>query len=253
MTPASRASSQPVPCPKCGAETVGKFCGQCGEKIRLTCSSCGTDTPRGARFCQHCGKSLTSVGAKAAAPWIAVGAVGVVLAIVGAFMILDRQGSAAPSTTPATSSASATTITNITPAQAAEQLFNHVMTASEGGDTAEARRFAPMALEAYGQLGTLDNDAHYHVGLIHVTVSDTERALAALEAIRRSVPDHLLGIMLEHAIAEARGDDEGVTQAYARFVSTYDTQILTDRDEYRGHRTGIDGFRARASAAVAVR
>ena len=190
---------------------------------------------------------------KEAAPWITVGAVGVVLAIVGAFMILDRQESAAPSTTPATSTASATTITNITPAQAAEQLFNHVMAASERGETAEARRFAPMALEAYGQLRTLDNDARYHVGLIHVTVGDTESALAELDAIRRSVPDHLLGIMLEHAIAEARGDDEGVTQAYARFVSTYDTEILTDRDEYQGHRTGIDGFRARASAAVAGR
>ena len=245
---------KPVPCPKCGSETVGKFCGECGEKIGLTCASCGTEATRGARFCQQCGKSLTgSSSAKAAAPWITVGAVGVVLAIVGAFMILDRQESAAPSTTPKTSTASATTITNITPVQAAEQLFNHVMTASERGDTAEAQRFAPMALEAYGQLGTLDNDAHYHVGLIHVTVGDTERALAELDAIRRSVPDHLLGIMLEHAIAETRRDDEGVTQAYARFVSAYDTEILTDRDEYQGHRTGIDGFRARASAAVAIR
>ncbi|GMR24032.1 MAG: hypothetical protein BMS9Abin37_2521 [Acidobacteriota bacterium] len=178
-------------------------------------------------------------------PWIAVGAVGVVLAVVGAFMILDRQDSAAP--------ASATTISNITPAQAAEQLFNHVMAASERGDAAEARRFAPMALEAYAQLGTLDNDSHYHVGLIHVTVGDTGSAQAELFTIRRSVPDHLLGIMLEHAIAEAKGDDAGAAEAYAQFLSAYDTEILKDRGEYRGHRTGIDGFRARASAAAAVR
>ena len=251
MTLPARASSKPVTCPKCGAETVGKFCGQCGEKIRLTCSSCGTEASPGARFCQQCGASFSGVSrAKDTVPWIAVGGVGVVLAVVGALMILDRQESAAPSTTPATSTATATTITNITPAQAAEQLFNHVMTASERGDTAEARRFAPMALEAYGQLATLDNDAHYHIGLIHVTAGDTESALMELETIRRSVPDHLLGIMLEHAIAEARGDDEGVTQAHARFVSAYDTEILTDREEYQGHRTGIDGFRARASAAA---
>ena len=186
-------------------------------------------------------------------PWIAVGAVGVVLAVVGAFMILDRQDSPAPSTTPATSTANATTVGNITPVQAAEQLFNHVMAASERGDTAEARRFAPMALEAYGQLGTLDNDAHYHVGLIHVTVVDTESAQAELDAIRRSVRDHLLGIMLEHAIAEAKFDDAGAAEAKLRFLSAYDTEILTDRDEYQGHRTGIDGFRARASAAAAIR
>jgi hypothetical protein len=185
--------------------------------------------------------------------WIAVEAVGVVLTVVGAFMILDRQDSASPSTTPATSSASATTVSNITPVQAAEQLFNHVMTASERGDAAQARRFAPMALEAYGQLGMLDNDAHYHVGLIHVTVVDTESARGELDAIRRSVPEHLLGIMLEHAIAEASGDDEGAARAYARFLSAYDAEMLTDRDEYQGHRTGIDGFRVRASAALAGR
>ena len=186
-------------------------------------------------------------------PWIAVGGVGVVLAVVGAFMILEREDSRALSTTPATSTASATTVTNITPAQAAEQLFNHVMTASERGDTAEAQRFAPMALEAYGQLRTLDNDAHYHVGLIHVTVGDIESAQAELDAIRRAVPDHLLGIMLEHAIGEAKGDEVGAAEAYARFLSAYDTEMLTDRGEYQGHRTGIDEFRSRASAAVALR
>ncbi len=247
-------SSKSVTCSKCGAETIGKFCGQCGEKIRLTCPSCGTEASPGARFCQQCGASLTGAArAKDTVPWIAVGAVGVVLAVVGAFMILDRQDSPAPSTTPATSTANATTVGNITPVQAAEQLFNHVMAASERGDTAEARRFAPMALEAYGQLGTLDNDAHYHVGLIHVTVVDTESAQAELDAIRRSVRDHLLGIMLEHAIAEAKFDDAGAAEAKLRFLSAYDTEILTDRDEYQGHRTGIDGFRARASAAAAIR
>ena len=246
-------SSKAVACPKCGAENVGKFCGQCGAKTRLTCSSCGTEAAAGARFCQHCGKSLLGAArAKDRVPW-AVGGVGVVLAIVGAFMILDRQDSAAPSATPATATASVTSLSNITPAQAAEQLFNHVMAATERGDAAESRRFAPMALEAYGQLGALDNDAHYHVGLIQVTVGDSESAQEELDAIHRSVPDHLLGIMLEHAIAEAKGDDAGVAAANARFVSAYDTEMLFDRDEYRGHRTGIDGFRVRASAAVAGR
>jgi hypothetical protein len=183
---------------------------------------------------------------------MAVGAVGLVLAVIGGFMILDRQDNAAPPMTSAsaTSTATATTVPNLTPVQAAEQLFNHVMTASEQSDIAEARRFAPMALEAYGQLGTLDNDAHYHVGLIHVTVGDTGSAQAELDAIRRSVPDHLLGIMLEQAIAEAKGDDEGVARANQRFLSAYDTEILTARDEYEDHRAGIDGFRARASATI---
>lgn len=236
-------------CPQCGTKASGKFCNQCGEKLQLACASCGTAASPSARFCQQCGASLSGAAiAKDSVPWIAVGGVGVVLAVVGGFMILDRQERAAVSTTPATTTASATTIPNLTPVQAAEQLFNHVMSASEQGNIAEARRFAPMALQAYGQLGTLDNDAHYHVGLIHVTVGDTASAQAELDAIRRSVPDHLLGIMLEHAIAEAKGDDEGVARAQQRFLSVYDAEIRTAREEYEGHRTGIEGFRARASA-----
>lgn len=236
---------------------VGKFCGECGAKMRSTCPSCGTGAPAGAKFCQECGGSLTARGRAADnVPWVAVGGVGVVLAVIGGFIILDRQertGGASVASSAATSTAAVTTTPNITPAQAAEQLFNHVMAAAERGDTAEARRFAPMALEAYGQLATLDNDAHYHVGLIHVTAGDTASARVELDAIRRSVPEHLLGIMLEHAIAEANGDDEGVERAFARFVAAYDTEILTERDEYAGHRTGIDGFRARAQASIASR
>ena len=222
--------------------------------MRHGCPSCGKDSPAGAKFCQDCGSSLPGgARAKDTIPWVAVAAIGVVLAVVGGFMIIDRQERTVSPSAPTTSIAAVTTAPNITPAQAAEQLFNHVMTASEGGDAAEARRFAPMALEAYGQLATLDNDAHYHVGLIHVTVGDTASAQAELDAIRRSVPDHLLGIMLEHAIAEAKGDDIGVGVAFDRFLSAYDTEMPTARDEYQGHRTGIDGFRARASAAVATR
>lgn len=223
--------------------------------MRRACPSCGTESPGGAKFCQECGASLAAgTSSENSVPWIAVGAVGLVLAVVGGFMILDRRERAAlPAAAPvATTTAAVSTAPNITPAQAAEQLFNHVMAASERGETAEARRFAPMALEAYGQLASLDDDAHYHVGLIHVTIGDLTSAQRELEAVYRSEPNHLLGIMLEHAIAEAKGDAAGVTRAFERFLSAYDTEILTERDEYRGHRSGIDGFRVRANAALTL-
>jgi hypothetical protein len=185
-------------------------------------------------------------------PWIAIGGAALFLAVVGAFMLVDRQESAASSTTPPASSG-ITDAAALTPVEAAEQLFNHVMAASERGDTAEATRFAPMALEAYRQLATLDEDAHYHVGLIHVTLGDTESAQAELDAIRSTAPNHLLGIMLEEAVAEAKGDDDGVARAYQRFLDAYDVEITAGRSEYEGHRTGIEGFRSRARAAVGNR
>lgn len=240
-------SSKATACPSCGTEIVGKFCVGCGKKIRRTCSSCGANASAGARYCQQCGASLTGTArAKGIAPSIIAGAVGAVVALVGAFLFLGLEDDGASSTIPTAS----TTTPTVTPVQAAEQLYNRVMAASERGDTAEARRFAPMVLDAYGQLGTLDNDEHYHVGRIHLIMGDTTRAQAELDAIRPSEPDHLLGIMLEHSIAEARGDDEGVAEAYARFLSTYDAEILIDRDEYRTHRVGIDGFRDRARVAT---
>lgn len=182
-----------------------------------------------------------------------MGAACVVLAIVGAFMMLDRQESAAIPPTSGPSSENGTAVENLTPVQAAEQLFNHVMAASERGDIAEAQRFAPTALEAYRQLATLDNDAHYHVGLLHVTVGDIDSAEAELDVIRSSVPDHLLGIMLEASIADAEGDEQRLAESYERFLTVYDKEMAAGRAEYEGHRNGIEGFRTRASTALGDR
>ena len=82
----------------------------------------------------------------------------------------------------------------MTPREAADRLFNRIMTAAERGDAQEALRFAPMALQAYERLGPLDNDARYHVGLITATTGDIESARAHIDMLRQSVPDHLLGI-----------------------------------------------------------
>ena len=244
-------SSKPLFCPQCEAETSGQFCDQCGEKVSLKCATCETEASTGARFCSQCGSSLPGgVQSSVTLPWIAVGAVGVTLGVIGVLMILERDEIVSASVTSTPSTTNETNNGVRTPDEVAEQLFNHVMMANERGDTEESLRFAPLALNAYGQLGTLDDDARYHVGLIHVTMGNTESAQRELGTIRRSVPNHLLGSMLEHAIAEAQGDNDGIVAAYTRFVAAYNTELLSDRDEYRGHRRGIDEFRARADRAV---
>ena len=187
-------------------------------------------------------------------PWTVAGGFGMVLAAVGAFLILDRESAPPPPRSSAPAAGLATNapqdISSLSPQEAAERLFNRIMAASEQGDLGEAQRFVPMALQAYGQLGVLDNDGHYHVGLLHVTIGDTDSAHAELDAIRQSVPNHLLGIQLEHAMAQALGDEDRVIEVYRRFLDVYDVEIATGRAEYQGHRRGIDGFRDRAAAAV---
>ena len=257
-------TSSPAICLKCGAEALGKYCSQCGEPLRAVCKACGTEAPPRSRFCPECGASFKGATAKKTpvasssrnalvTPWTVAGGIGVVLAAVGAFLMLDQKSTPPPSSSAPAASRATTAppdISSLSPGEAAERLFNRIMTAAERDDLGEAERFVPMALQAYGQLGELDNDGHYHVGLLHVTVGDTDSAQAELDVIRQSVPNHLLGIQLEHAIAQALGDEDQERQAYRSFLDAYDAEIATGRDEYRGHRGGIDSFRDRAAEAI---
>ena len=50
-------------------------------------------------------------------------------------------------------------ISQLSPRERFDRLFNRIMQAAEQGDTAQVRRFTPMALGAYAQLDTIDADA----------------------------------------------------------------------------------------------
>ena len=138
----------------------------------------------------------------------------------------------------------------MSPRQAADRLFNRVMAANENGDSVEALRFAPMALQAYNNLGTLDNDARYHAALLHLTVDDIKSARVQVDLLRKSVPNHLLGFMLEHQIAERSGSKDGAARAYKAFLAAYDAEIATGREEYQDHLNTIERFHKAAQAGV---
>ena len=142
-------------------------------------------------------------------------------------------------------------LASMSPREAANRLFNRVMAASENGNTEEALRFVPMALQAYDRLETLDNDARYHVALIHMTAGDIKSARVQLDKLRQSVPNHLLGIMLEHQIAERSGNKTTAARAYKEFLAAYDAEIAKGREEYQDHRGNIERFREAAQASVA--
>ena len=124
------------------------------------------------------------------------------------------------------------------------------MAASESGDSAEALQFAPMALQAYNNLGTLDNDARYHVALLHLTVNDIKSARVQVDLLRKSVPNHLIGFMLEHQIAERSGKQDSAARAYKGFLAAYDAEIATGREEYQDHLKSIERFRTAAQTSV---
>lgn len=189
------------------------------------------------------------------APWVAIGIASIAL-VVALVSLFDRGSGAAgpvPFSPPMSSAVPGPEqppdLSTMTPRQAADRLFNRVMAASESGNIVEALRFAPMALQAYDSLETLDNDARFHVALIHLTVDDLKSARAQLDKLRQSAPNHLLGFFLEHQIAERSGNKDDASRASKAFLAAYDTEITQERAEYRDHRDSIERFRKSAQAS----
>jgi tetratricopeptide (TPR) repeat protein len=226
-------NNKPVQCPACGQPTTGKFCSHCGASLT------GTVAP-------------APWNAQTIAPWAALGIASIALVVALMSLFSRDKGAVAPdalfpplsSTVPVPGQLP--DLASMSPRQAADRLFNRVMAASENGDTAEALRFAPMAIQAYDNLGTLDNDARYHVALIHMTAGDIDGARVQIEMLRKSVPNHLLGFMLEHQIAEQSGNKDSAARAYKAFLAAYDAEIAKGRAEYQDHQSSIERFREAA-------
>jgi hypothetical protein len=185
---------------------------------------------------------------------VVAAAVAIVSVVFAAAIIVTRDKAQAPLPRPAASSDSGSSplvdLSSMSPRQAADRLFNRVMMATEQGNLAEALQLAPMAVQAYESLGTLDADGRYHLGMIHTLTGDIDKAREQIGSIKQSVPDHLLGLTLEHAIAEQTGDAEATARASAAFTAAYDSEMASGRREYGDHRTTIERFRAAAEAGA---
>jgi hypothetical protein len=198
-------------------------------------------------------------------PWIAIG----ISTIALAFSLLsyfDKGKTAvasaptpAPAPVAATSSASASEtgqppdLSTMTPREAADRLFNRVMSANESGNSAEVTQFTPMALQAYANLGTLDDDALYHVGLIDMTGGDVKATREQIDLLRKDDPKHLLAYMLEYQIAEHDKNKDAAAQTYKAFLSAYEAEIATGRPEYQDHMKNIESFQKAAKAGAAAK
>jgi len=194
-------------------------------------------------------------------PWIALG-ISLVALVIALFALL-RGGDGKPQavsvqapmfdagTTGALPPGHPPDLSTMTPREAADRLFNRVMAASESGNMAEAQRFVPMAISAYQNLGTLDNDARYHVALLELTAGNVKGAREQADQILRAVPNHLLGIMLEYKLAARAGNANAAMQANKKFLAAYSTEMAAGRPEYAEHQTAIDNFRSDAQSSVA--
>jgi Double zinc ribbon len=265
-------ATDPQKCPKCGAPASGKFCAECGAPLgAATCRACGAKLSARARFCPECGAPAAG-GAAAAAPpapaaarpsgerlsWYIAGVSVLALLVVIVVLVARKAGPpAAPEAAAAAGAAGAmpggvratTDLSTMTPRQAADMLYNKIMTLNEAGQTDSVNFFAPMALQAYANLGDLDPDGRLHVGLIELAIGDAGAAAAQADTILRAHPTHLFGWLLRARSAAAQGNVTAERSADRSFLTNYDAELAKKRPEYQEHAQMLQEERTRAEQA----
>ena len=137
-------------------------------------------------------------------------------------------------------------ISQLSPRERFDRLYNRIMQATEQGDAAQAQRFTPMALGAYGQLDSFDADARYHAAVIRLQSGDLAGAHALADTILGQSPDHLLGYLVRGTAAGLADDPGARTQAEREFLRRFDREMAAGRPEYREHAPVIESFKKEA-------
>ena len=184
-------------------------------------------------------------------PWlIAGGALAGMLALLLLLVVRGARTEAAAPAGPVGASgqaeAAAPDISQLSPKERFDRLYNRVMQAAQSGDQATMSRFMPMALGAYEMLDSADADARYHAALLRVHNGDVAGSRALGDSILAMQPGHLLGYVVLGTTARWAKDDAALAKAYREFLAHYDAEMKAERREYGEHKASIDGFRREA-------
>ena len=225
----------------------------------MTCRACGTQLSDSARFCHKCGASVAAPpaptgGWRAGLPW------GVAGAAVGALVtvLLMRPGRTSGGTAEGPpfatqGGASAIDISQMSPEERATRLYNRVMRLAAEGKNDSVQFFLPMALQTYGQLPALDNDARYHIGVLDLAGGDAAGALAEADTIVHNTPTHLFAFMLRARAYQTTGNTLKAKQAFRDFLKHEAAERGRSRPEYTDHKDALDAFHGDALKATAGR
>src|SRR3990170_2233580 len=188
-----------VICAVCSTPGTGRFCSSCGAPLSAsTCIGCDAPLSPGARFCHNCGRAtgasitappiagasiatalpVQTASAATSLPWI-VAAIALVtlLAFFAGSAFNKRRGSTldAPQNAlpqaglddrgsmgaPVEGAVRGPDISQLSPQERADRLFNRVMLLANQGKSDSVLFFAPMAISAYQMLSPMNADQRY--------------------------------------------------------------------------------------------
>lgn len=267
-SPPSSPSSlrSPSMCPTCGAAATGRFCASCGSPLAgATCALCAAELPPGAKFCHRCG---TGIGVAAPArserttnplPWVVAA-----LAFLALFAMaagrgfntqrgstldgsqnalpqagLDDRGVAPPGMR-------GPDISNLSPQERADRLYNRVMLLASEGKVDSVQFFAPMAITAYQMLAPLNIDQRYDMGRVGEVAGALPLAQAQADSILGENPNHLLGLTLQARLASLARDTSRLRGFERRLLTAEKSELATKKDEYTRHQEDIASSLAQA-------
>ena len=139
-------------------------------------------------------------------------------------------------------------ISQMTPEQQAERLYDRIMREYEAGQLENVRTFMPMAVAAYERRSPRTLDQRYDLGRIGEVGGDLIIARAQADTILRARPTHLLGLILA---ARAARLDKNETRARAldvKLLAAESAERAAALPEYLLHKLDIDAAVAAARA-----
>lgn len=239
-------------CTECGKTATGNFCQECGAQLGGNfCNQCGEELRPSASFCNQCGGSVDGPGRRKAAAaavvgggnlpwWIAGLAMFVLIVVVGVNMV--QPGATSPPAAPpvgapvgAAGTGSPPDLSSMSPREAADRLFNRVMTAESSGDMGQAQQFMPMALAAYERARPLDQDGLYHLAVLNRVAMNLEESLANAAEVLAENSDHLLALAAAAQAAIELGRPDEAEAYYRHLVEVYDVEMASQKPEYLDH------------------
>ena len=140
-------------------------------------------------------------------------------------------------------------ISQLTPAQRAERLYDRIMRESEAGNTENVRAFMPMAIQAYDMIGPLNLDQRYDLGRLGEVAGDSALARAEADTILAARPTHLLGLALAARAARMENSTARAQAFDVKLLAAEPAERKVGLPEYLLHNNDIQTAVAAARAS----